>query len=173
MADFAATLKNILSKSAKFVGKTANNAAKATKYKLDELGNLSKRRELISELGTRIFESRQTIILPEESTEIIRQIESLDGELAVLRADHAAQKAAEAERHAAEKAARAAEKAAAKTAAAIQQSTAPVEVELPTPEMPVAEIDVADTEKPVAPVLEVNEAPVGEPVESDVPTLNV
>ena len=93
MADFSTTLKNVFSKSVKFVGKTAKSAAKSTKYKLDELSNLSKRRDLISELGNKVFELAQAgLVLPAEAAEIAKQITMLDGDLAVMRADHAAER---------------------------------------------------------------------------------
>lgn len=173
MADFSTTLKNVFSKSVKFVGKTAKSAAKSTKYKLDELSNLSKRRDLISELGNKVYELAQAgLVLPAEAAEIAKQITMLDGDLAVMRADHAAEKAAAAEQHAAEKAARAAEKAAAKTAAAIEKSTAVVDVELPEVAAPEAECEV-NAEVGEVPTLNVTPESADKEAETEVPTLNV
>ena len=163
MNDFGMKVKDFLSTSAKFVGKTANTAAKATKYKMDELTSLSKRRDLISELGAKVFElSANGVELPAELADLLNQIKLLDCELEALRADHAAQKAAAAEKHAAEKAARAAEKAAAKASCAVEEGNAPVQVEIPEEESVVPTIDV-----------ESDEETASEDEENEVPTLNV
>lgn len=168
MSDFGVKIKGILSTSAKFVSKTATSAAKATKYKMDELSTLSKRRDLISDLGAKVYElSKSGLELPADAAELVKQIIALEGDLESMRADHAAQKAAAAEQHAAEKAARAAEKAAAKAAAASEQGTTPMEVELPEVQMPAAEAVVV-------PTLDVEETAAPEEAsETDVPTLNV
>lgn len=181
MSDFSNKLKNVLVCSAKFIGKTANTAVKAGKYKMNELTGVSKRRDLINELGSKVFElSQNGLELPSEAAELVRQILVIDGELETLRADHAAQKAAAAEQHAAEKAARAAEKAAAKAAAAIEKSTEPVAVDLPDAEAPTAEIEVSSAETTEdVPTLKVDVAAgesscTGEkPAEDSVPTLKV
>lgn len=175
MSDFSAKLKSILSGSAKFVGKTAASAAKSTKYKLNELSALSKRRELISDLGAKIYELSQAgIELPSEAQELVKQIAALDGNLDTMRADHAAQKAAAAEQHAAEKAARAAEKAAAKASAEIEKGTASVEVDLPEVESPVVEVEMPVEEPTAVPTLNVEAETVAEqPADDEVPTLNV
>ncbi len=177
MSDFATSLKNILTKGAKFVGKTANSAAKATKYKMDEMSTLGKRRELISALGEKVFElTKQGLALPEEASCLVEQLNAVETDLNALRADHAAQKAAAAEKEAAEKAARAAEKAAAKAAAAIEKSTAPVE-----PEIPAAAYEMApDPDEPTVceaevPTLEVEQnADASDDIaDNEIPTLNV
>lgn len=97
MSEFSTKVKGILSASAKFVGKTANVAAKATKFKMDELTALGKRRDLISELGSRVYElSINGIELPEQLSALLNQITVLDENLEALRANHAAEKAARA-----------------------------------------------------------------------------
>ena len=119
MSDFSKTMKDLLSRSAKFIGRTFHSAASETKYKANELSLNNKRRELIHELGKKVLElSAAGHVLPAEATEIISQINKLDGDMNVLRNDHAAKKAAAAEQYAMEKAARATEKAAAQAAAA-------------------------------------------------------
>ena len=171
MAEFGEKLKNVLTRSAKFIGRTANTTAKATKYKVNEMTALNKRRELIGELGKKVYElCEQGLVLPAEGNEIVEQIKKLDEDLNTLRSEHAAEKAAAAEQHAMEKAARATEKAAAKAAEAIDKSTAPVEVEVPADE-PAAEIPA---EAPAAPALEVESEEAAEPkTATEVPTLNV
>ncbi len=180
MSDFGLKLKSILTHGAKFVGQTANSAAKATKYKMGELSNLSKRRDLIAELGAKVFElSCNGLELPDAAAAIVKQIVALDGDLQAMRADHAAEKAAAAEKHAAEKAARAAEKAAAKAAAAVEKGAAPVDIELPEVEAaPLEEASVVDQQAVPTLDVEINAADVsactGEKSDdSDVPTLNV
>lgn len=171
MSEFAKTMKDLLNRSAKFIGRTFNTAASETKYKANELSLNNKRRELVTELGKKVLElSSAGLILPVEAADIVNQIVKLDGDLNSLRNDHAAQKAAAAEQHAVEKAARATEKAAAQAAAAIEKSTAAVDVEAP-----VVEVNAeADDAEPETPVLEVNiEEAVKDDNESDVPTLHV
>lgn len=158
MTDINAKLKNILCTSAKFVGKTADSAAKATKFKMNELTTLGKRRDLISDLGAKVYElSQNGLELPADAMILISQIQILDAELETMRADHAAQKAAA-------KAARAAEKAAAKGNNGTTDST-PLEVELPEAEMP----DVV-----VVPTLDVEEAAEEESADDkNVPSLDI
>ena len=169
MSDFSVKLKDLLNRSAEFIGRTANATAKVTKYKYNEISAMAKRRELVNDLGKRVLELYSSDMnLPFEATDLIEQIRQLDAELSTLRAEHAAEKAAAAQQHAMEKAARAAEHAATETADMIDQCTAPVE------------FDVADATKPlettaeeaVVPTLELDIEKVTE-AESDVPTLNV
>ena len=174
MADFATKLKCLFVKSAKVVSRTAKTAAKATKFKVDELSNLGKRRDLINELGEKVVElCHAGLSLPEDAVSIIRQIEALEGELTILRADRAAQKAAAAEQRAVEKAARAAEKAAERSAAAIRQGTAVVEMDISAPEVPPAEINTASAGESDVPVLKVQTEPVASKEDTDIPTLNI
>lgn len=171
MSDFSATLKELLGRSAKFVGRSATTAAKATKYKVNEISTLNKRRELIYALGESVLTLCENgMELPGEANEIRLQINKLDSDLIVLRSEHAAEKAAAAEQHALEKAARAAERAAAKTTVAIEKSTAPVEMVTPIGEVTAAHADDANGSPDLK--LDIEEA-----IESqdgkDVPTLNV
>lgn len=171
MANFGHTLKNVLTRSAKFVGSTASRLAKATKFKTNELTELSKRRDLVNVLGEKVYDlSHNGLVLPEEAAALVHQIAALDNELAVLRADHAAQKAADAQQRAAEKAARAAEKAATKAAAAIEQSTAPVAVNIPELDASDSEV-VSDTAS--VPTLNVEVSAEDASATEEVPTLNV
>lgn len=167
MSNMAVTLKDMLTRSAKFIGRNARRFAKETKYKTNELSDLGKRRDLIRELGETVYKlSQNGLTLPTEANELIQQIALLDSDLAVLRADHAAQKAADAQLRATEKAARAAEKAAAKSAAAIAQGTAPVEIDIPKSETPASAA-------PEAPVLDVPEEAEEKAETNEIPTLNI
>ena len=164
MSDFNVKLKAILNRSAKFIGRTANTTAKAAKYKVNEISALNKRRELVADLGKKVFDlCSNGLVLPEDANVIVEQINQIDAELNILRADHAAEKAAAAEQHAMEKAARASEKAAAKAA---EVYSAPVEMTEPVQ-------DAAD-EAPVAPTLEIEPEQVDDAeTNNEVPTLNV
>ena len=171
MSDFSVKLKNFLGRSAKFIGRTANTTVQATKYKVNEISAMNKRRELVVDLGKKVLElCGNGLVLPEEAATIVEQINQLDAELNTMRADRAAEKAAAAEQHAMEKAARATEKAAAKAAEAIEKSTAPVTSNVPDIEQPVA----ASAEEAPAPTLEldIDEATVAD-ANTEVPTLNV
>lgn len=109
MSEFSTKLKAIMQRSAKFIGKNAKAAAHTTKYKVNEMSALSKRRELIGALGESVYAlSQQGSCLPPEVLDMIEQIKALDANIEALRADHAAQKAAAAEKAAMEKAERAA-----------------------------------------------------------------
>lgn len=175
MSDIISTIKKILFSAAKAIGKAVTAVVRSAKYKLNELCALSKRRDLVSELGAKVLDlSKSGLVLPAEAQELIQQISALEVELETMRADHAAQKAAAAEQHAAEKAARAAEKAAVKTSAEIGKGTAPVEIELSEVEAPAAEIEVPAAETPAFPTLDIEAEDKAEnPAEQEAPTLNV
>lgn len=171
MSDFTKTMKDLLGRSAKMISRTFKTAASETKYKANEISLSNKRRELVTELGKKVLElSSAGIVLPLEADDIVKQINKLDSDMNILRNDHAAKKAAEAEQHAMEKFARATEKAAAQAAAAIEKSTATVEVEAPAVEI---SPDVTE-DKDEAPELELDiEEAVEETAKNDVPTLNI
>ena len=167
MSDWATKMKAAMQCSARFIGKTTKAAAQRTKYKLNEMSAMSTRRELISDLGKKVYAlAQQGADLPEEMKDMIAQINALDTNLEALRADHAAQKAAAAERAAAEKAERAAQKAAAKAEAVIANNREPIEV---------PETTLEEGEEAAAPVLDVSCDAATEEGESKdgVPTLNV
>lgn len=171
MADFAKTMKEMMSRGAKFIRRTAHTAVSETKYKANEISLGNKRRELVNELGSKVLELvGNGLVLPQEAAAIVDQINKLDDNVALLRNDHAAKKAAAAEQIAMEKAARATEKAAAKAAAAIDMSTATVEVEAPA-----VSIDAEPAEEAsAAPTLELDiEEAAEEEANPEVPTLNV
>ncbi|MBQ8202401.1 MAG: hypothetical protein IJZ74_11615 [Clostridia bacterium] len=161
MADFSTTLKGLWSQSVKAVNKAATGLASATRYKMDEMGGISRRREAIAELGEKVFALSQTgVELPEEVAPLLKEIQELEAGLAELRSDRVAAKAAAAEQAAAEKAARAAEKAAAKAAAAAEKAAAEAE------SAPVLEVEAAEeTDGPIY--------SSAKPDPEDVPSINV
>ena len=162
MSDFVKKTKDILSQCMKFVATCAKKVAASTKklvkevkYKTTEWSDLGKRRELISELGERVYSlSRNGIELPNAVDVLIEQLNLIEKNLDDRRTEHAAEKAASAEQRAAEKAARAAEKAAAKSAAPVSVPAdvpdEPIEPKAPTMEMPEKAADEAasDSEAP-------------------------
>jgi len=118
MADFAATLKEVFNRSVKAVNKAANGVASATRYKMNEMDGVSRRREAVSELGEKVYGLFQAgIELPEEIVPLVNEIRALDDSLDTLRSDRAAAKEAAAAEAAAVKAARKQERAEAKEAA--------------------------------------------------------
>ncbi len=154
MSEIGLKIKQAGTTGAKAVGRAATSAANTTKFKVDELSILSKRRDLINDLGKRVLEmSRNGIELPEGMADLIQQLDALDSSLDTLRNAHAAQKAEAAEKRAAEKEARAAAKATvvdpaepAETAATVQDD-ASCEQE-GSDEAPVEEADSAESEIP-------------------------
>lgn len=135
MADFAATLKEMLNRGVKAVNKAANGVANATRYKMSEMDGVSRRREAVSELGEKVYGLFQAgVELPEEIVPLVNEIRALDDSLDALRSDRAAVKAAAAAEAAAVKAARKQERAEAREAAkaAKEAAAAPAEEEAPT-----------------------------------------
>ena len=175
MADFATTLKNMLNDGAKFVSKAAAGVASATRYKMNELDNVSHRREAISELGEKVYGLYQAgVELPEEVLPLVNEIRAIDEGLDTMRSNRAAEKAAAAEAKAAEKVARAEERAAAKAAAAeakaaaeaaAAEAAAAAELEVPTIEY-TPEVEEPLTYTGEAPAIEV-EAPAEEKAETE------
>lgn len=107
MANFGDKMKSFLKVSAKAVGRTATGLVSATRYKMDEMGYESRRREAIAELGAKVYEmGRNGAELPEELMALVAEISQMDEGMEELRTEHAAEKAAVAEKVAAEKAER-------------------------------------------------------------------
>ena len=160
MSDFTITLKKVLTRTARFIGRTAATVAAYTKFKIKELSALSKRRDLIRELGIKVYElAGNGLMLPDEATELVGSVSALDAEVEALRADHAARKAEKAEQAAAEKAARAAAQAAAfEKNAAEQVAPSRVDEGATVPEINVPEFSVPDAE---------------DDAQSELPTLNI
>ncbi|MBR3763111.1 MAG: hypothetical protein IKK57_00995 [Clostridia bacterium] len=160
MSDFTMKLKDILTDGLRAVSKAAGNVAGATRYKLDELDRVSRRREAIGELGEKVYEMFQAgVEMPEDALPLLNELAALEEGLQTMRAEHAEQKAANKqkkqedaaarkEQRAAEKAARAAAKQAADTALADAQA----DMEAAEAFIPVEE--AADVQE-AAPVLEV------------------
>ena len=134
MANFGDKMKSFLKVSAKAVGRTATGLVSATRYKMDEMGYESRRREAIAELGAKVYEmGRNGAELPEELMALVAEISQMDEGMEELRTEHAAEKAAVAEKVAAEKAerkeAREADRAARAAAKAAAEEASVVEAE--------------------------------------------
>ena len=137
MADFNAIFKKVLdassdamSKAADVAGKAANAAGKAivkaadasskavtraattavdtTRFKMDEMAIQRRRNDVLTELGTKLYDLSQSgTVLPEEAADIVARLQTIDIELETLRTEHNARTLEIAQQAAAEKAARA------------------------------------------------------------------
>ena len=166
MSDFTKMMKTALQSSVKFIVRTAKSAAQSAKYKMNEMSTMSKRRELINDLGEKVYAlACQGNVLPEALNTAISQISALDENLTALRANHAAQKATAAQKVAEEKAERAAKKAA--------QQVKPAGLEVS--ESVNTEAVASEKEEVAAPVLEFNSDTSDEACNEskDTPNLNV
>lgn len=114
MSDMTRKVMQTLKVGAKAVARAVSSGMKTVKFKLDELGTNSKRRDLFNELGKKVYELSQAgEELPLAAAGLTQQIQELDESFEKLRADYEAQKAEVAAVRTAEKEARGAAKAAA------------------------------------------------------------
>ena len=127
MADFSKTFKKALetsaeavSKAAAVTGKAISKAANASgkaishaatttldnaRFKMDELGTIRRRNEVIAELGAKMYELFLAgVELPADAAAIAAKVQAVDCELDVLRSEHNARKQEAAQKRAAEKA---------------------------------------------------------------------
>lgn len=143
---------------AKAVSRAATAGARNVKFKLDELGINSKRRDLFNELGRQVYElSQDGHELPMAAEGLTQQIQELDRNLEKLRVLHAVQKANAAAVRAAEKKAR----------------TAPKDVQ-PAAPCDAAQEEIPDADMPEADAAQAEDVPADAADETpDVPTLNI
>lgn len=86
MAVFGKGIKGILIKSMEVVGNTANNIANNTKYKLDEMTIINRRREILSDFGAKAYEIWQKgASFPDVLEEDLQELCELDIRLNELR----------------------------------------------------------------------------------------
>lgn len=86
MAVFGKGIKGILIKSMEVVGNTANNIANNTKYKLDEMTIINRRREILSDFGAKAYEIWQKgASFPDILEEDLQELCELDIRLNELR----------------------------------------------------------------------------------------
>lgn len=86
MAGFGKGFKGILIKSMEVVGNTANNIANNTKYKLDEMTIINRRREILSDFGAKAYEIWQKgVSFPDVLEDDLQELCQLDIRLNELR----------------------------------------------------------------------------------------
>ena len=86
MAEFGKGLKGSLIKGMEVVGNTANNIANNTKYKLDEMTIINRRREILSDFGAKAYEIWQKgVTFPDVLEDDLQELCELDIRLNELR----------------------------------------------------------------------------------------
>ena len=86
MADIAKTLKGALIKGMEAIGTAANNIASNTKYKMDEMTIINRRREILGDFGAKAYELWQKgIRFPAELEDELKELNELDIQLNTLR----------------------------------------------------------------------------------------
>ena len=91
MADLGKNLKNILVKSMEAIGNTASNIASNTKYKVDEMNLLNRKREILNDFGAKayaIWEKSENVNFPEELRKDLEELCRIDNLLVDMRAEH-------------------------------------------------------------------------------------
>ncbi len=150
MADIGKSFKNAWLRGMEAISNTASSIANNTKYKVDEMNIVNRRREILSDFGARAYELWQKgETFPEPLQELLTELSTLDEQLNAIRTEKlAGVKTGEpAEEHAAEEpasdetAAEAAESAEAPEEAPLEGEPAE---EAPACEEPVYQADVPD-----------------------------
>lgn len=91
MADLGRNLKNILVKSMEAIGNTASSIASNTKYKVDEMNLLNRKREILNDFGAKayaIWEKGEKTSFPEELKKDLEELCRIDNQLVDMRAEH-------------------------------------------------------------------------------------
>ena len=91
MADFGTNLKNIWMKGMEAIGNTASSIASNTKYKVDEMNLLNRRREILSDFGSKayaLWQKGSCDFFPEELKKDLEELTRLDNQLVDMRAEH-------------------------------------------------------------------------------------
>lgn len=88
MSDFGNKVKQIWMKGMEAVGNTASNIASNTKYKVDEMNLINRRRELLSDISAKSYTLWQKgTEFPEPVNDMLKQLSSIDEQLNDLRAE--------------------------------------------------------------------------------------
>lgn len=88
MAEIGKNLKNFWMKGMEAIGNTASNIASNTKFKVDEMSLLNRRREILADFGSKAYALWQKgVEFPEELQEQLRELGELDEKLNDLRAE--------------------------------------------------------------------------------------
>lgn len=86
MADLAKTLKGAWIKGMEAIGTAANNIASNTKYKMDEMNIINRRREILSDFGAKAYDLWQKgTRFPEQLEAQLQELSELDVRLNELR----------------------------------------------------------------------------------------
>ncbi len=88
MADLGGSLKKIWMKSMEAIGNTASNIASNTRFKVDEMNLLNRRREILSDFGAKsyaLWQKGETF--PAELQQLLCELGELDDKLNDLRAE--------------------------------------------------------------------------------------
>ena len=91
MADLGKNLKSIWMKSMEAIGNTASNIASNTKYKVDEMNLLNRRREILSDFGAKAYamwQKGEFTGLPDSLKQDLEELTRLDNQLVDMRAEH-------------------------------------------------------------------------------------
>lgn len=91
MADLVKSLKTAWMKGMEAIGNTASNIASNTKYKVQEMNLINRRREILSDFGAQAYEMWQKgETFPEKLEEQLRELSRVDEELNVIRTERLA-----------------------------------------------------------------------------------
>ena len=88
MAEIKKSLKSIWLKSMEAISNTASNIASNTKYKVDEMNIVNRRREILSDFGAQAYELWQKgEHFPECLEALLRELSELDEALNAIRTE--------------------------------------------------------------------------------------
>lgn len=88
MADLSKNLKNIWMKSMQAIGNTASNIASNTKFKVDEMNLLNRKREILNDFGAKAYALWQKgVVFPPELQDQLCELSQLDEKLNDMRAE--------------------------------------------------------------------------------------
>ncbi len=156
MADLGKNLKTAWMKSMEAIGNTASNIASNTKYKVQEMNLINRRREILSDFGAQAYEMWQKgEQFPEKLSKQLEELSRLDEELNAMRTERLAGVTTEkvaTEAPAQEEAPAEADKAEADAACAEEPAeevpTIEVPAEVPADEQPLTDDDVPTLQVP-------------------------
>lgn len=91
MADLKTSLKSAWMKSMEAIGNTASNIASNTKYKVQEMNLINRRREILSDFGAQAYEMWQKgEQFPEKLARQLEELSHVDEELNAIRTERLA-----------------------------------------------------------------------------------
>ncbi len=93
MSGVNSNLKNLWMKSMEVIGKTASNIANNTRYKVDEMNILNRKREILSDFGAiayALWQKGEGDLFPYAPAEQLRELRILDANIHDLRAERSA-----------------------------------------------------------------------------------